>query len=95
MRKYELVNVKGRGPAVRNKIGRFEVSLWHWRKVYPAHNDGAEREMDVERASIRYSRFNQQDQSWEETSIWCSIDELRDLVQALDRLNLADRSGPE
>ena len=91
-----MVNMKGRGPFVRAKSGRFEVSIWHWKKLVPAEPGfvvtelGVEQEVDVERVSIHYSRWNKHSQSWQETTIWCNTDELRQLVQALDDLNLRD-----
>ncbi len=69
----------------------FQVSIWHWEKVVGARGGSrdfsAEREIGVHRASIRYSEWNKNSQTWQEQSIWCGIDDLRSLVQALDRLN--------
>jgi hypothetical protein len=91
MEKYKYVNAQGKGPVTKAKHGRFEVSVWHWRKIIPAPEKMrdlfAEREADVYRACIRHSRFNRGTQAWEESTIWCEIDALRDLVQAIDSLN--------
>ena len=90
MNETKLVNVKGKGPVKKSRFGRFEVSAWHWKKVIPPREEHrdlfSEREYNVHRASIRYSKWNRSTQEWAETTIWCSIDELRSLVQALDQL---------
>ena len=88
-----LVNVKGRGPVVGSKVGRFQVSAWQWKRVVPVKSESgfsAEREQDVHRACIRYAKWNVQTSEWDENSIWCNVDELRDLFQALDQLNMTD-----
>ena len=91
MTNKNFVNVQGKGPVTKAKQGRFEVSIWHWRKIIPAPEKlrdlFAERELDVHRACIRHSQFNRRTQAREESSIWCELDALRDLVQAIDGLN--------
>jgi len=91
--KCELVNMSktGKGPVAKSKVGRFEVSTWNWKRFVQARNDyEPDREIDVQRACVRYSRWNRITREWEETRIWCSVDELRSLVQALDGLNCTE-----
>ncbi len=92
--KYKLQNVHGKGPAARTKSGRFEVSIWQWKKIISPADDVksvfAEREVDVSRACIRFSQWNWETRTWEGKTIWCGIDDLRSLVQALDALNTKD-----
>ncbi len=87
-------NVNGKGPVTKTRTGKFQVSTWHWKKLISQPEETqdlfAEREIDVHRASIRYSQWNRGAQEWDETIIWCNIDDLRDLVQALDGLNFEE-----
>jgi hypothetical protein len=94
MKSTTLVNVQGKGPVTKTKFGRIEVSIWHWKRIIPPPDKQEdfvpEREAEVHRACIRHSQWNRRTQAWEESSIWCGIDELRDLAQALDALNLKE-----
>ena len=89
-----LKNIQGKGPVTKARSGRFEVSIWHWKKIIPQPDETkdlfAEREIDIERASIRYSRWNRGTRTWDESIIWCNIDDLRSLVQALDGVNFEE-----
>ncbi len=89
--KSQLVNVQGKGPIAKAKAGKFQVSIWHWKKIIPPPDEMkdlfAEREFDIYRACIRFSQWNRVTRSWNEQSIWCSIDDLRSLVQTIDELN--------
>ena len=92
--KYKLQNLHGKGPATRTKSGKFEVSIWHWRKIVSPSDDVkavfSEREIEVSRACIRFSQWNWDKGGWEAKTIWCSTDDLRSLVQALDSLNMKE-----
>ena len=94
MNETKLVNVQGKGPVTKARSGRFDIAIWHWKKIIPQPEETkdlfAEREIDIERASIRYSRWNRSTRTWDETVIWCDIDDLRSLVQAFDDLNLKE-----
>jgi len=91
MSKSKLVNTQGKGPVRKAKSDRFEVSTWRWTKIVPqpkaTEDFFPEREFTIERACIRYSQWNRGSQSWEESSIWCDLDDLRSLAHALDKLN--------
>ena len=82
MNKQKLINVNGRGPVVRKRQGRFEVSVWRWTKIIPPapgfQDLFCEREELVQRISIRYRQGQ---------AIWCSDGDLRDLARAIDELN--------
>jgi len=84
----KLINVQGKGPVTQTRSGRFEVSIWHWKKVVPAkeavRDFFPEREFDVHRACVQHSWLNRSTQTWEEDRIWCSIEDLRNLAEALD-----------
>ena len=94
MNENKLINVQGKGPVTKARSGRFEVSTWHWKKVIPPRDDVidlfAEREVDIHRACIRHSQWKRSTRTWDESTIWCSIDDLRSLVQALDDLNIEE-----
>ena len=89
--KAKWINIQEKDPVAKRKSGRFEICLWHWEKVIPQAESirdlFAECEVDVHRACIRHSQWNRITKTWEETAIWCEIDELRSLAQALDELN--------
>ena len=71
----------------KKQIGRFQVSIWKRRKVVPAKNDfGVEREVDIVRACVQYSRCNRSTKVWERKQIWCNPEELRKLALVLDEL---------
>ena len=94
MNKTTWINTQEKGPIMKSKIGRFEISIWKWVKHIQqpeAQKDlFAERQVEVERASVSYSKWNRVTSTWERQVVWCSIDELRDLVNALDGLNFRD-----
>lgn len=76
---------ENKGPLNRSKIGRFQVSLWKRDKfVPPRHGYDTGCTVTVRSACVQYSRWNRISRSWENQSIWCDWDELRDLVQALE-----------
>ena len=78
------------GPFSRARAGRFEVSLWQWTKIITARQDQRDikpdREYIVMRARVRFSRYNHYTQTWDEQVIWCNIEELEGLKQALEQL---------
>jgi hypothetical protein len=84
-------NTQQKGPVSKSKVGRFDVSVWRWVKAVPqpphAQDLLPERPAQRERARVRYSIWNAAAHTWYEQTIWCSVDQLRDLVQALDGLN--------
>lgn len=79
-----------KGPVMKTGSGHFQVSIWKRNRVVAAKHDfEAERELVVVRACVQYSRWNKVRREWQNQSIWFSVDELRDLAQALDKLNQA------
>ena len=74
------------GPYKKSRCGRFQVSLFRNTKIIPAKDEySIEREVTWERACLQYARLVQGE--WRRQQIWCSPDELRDLVNTLDGLN--------
>ena len=90
MSETKLINVKGKGPVSKGRSGRFEISIWHWKKVIPPQKEYqhlfAEREVDVQRVCIRHSKWSRGTREWKEAVIWCNIDDLRSLSDALEQL---------
>ena len=75
-------------PLVKKRLGRFQVSIWKRKKLFKARNDyDVEREIEITRACIQYSKYNKTTNTWNNQTIWCNPDELRNLVQVLDELN--------
>jgi len=52
-----------------------------------------EQWVDVERACIQYSTFNKVTGQWENQTIWCSLDDLRNLAAVVAQLNEEDDSS--
>lgn len=98
MNTNKLDNVCGKGPLLKTRSGKFNVAIWHWKKTISAKGSlqdfFAERQQNVYRASIRFSKWNCQTRTWHEQTIWCTIDDLRSLVQALDDLNSQESDEP-
>ena len=83
-----MMENKQNRPISQGRAGSFRIALWQCRRIRKARHDyDAEREIVFDRVSIRHSRFNRQSNSWENQTIWCSPDEVRDLYQALDAMN--------
>jgi len=53
-------------------------------------DDSAEKEKQVQRACIRFYGSSYSGQSMDSNCIWCNVDDLRNLAQALDRLNFKE-----
>ena len=82
-----MADEEKKGPESKTRAGRFQVSLWRTKRHMAARNNfEPEREIVSERACIQYSRLNHLTQSWERQQVWCNLDELRDLSQALDKI---------
>ncbi len=90
----ELINLYGKGPEVNMEVGRFSVSIWRWKKIglqrRGPDDDSAEKEKQVQRACIRFYGSSYSGQSMDSNCIWCNVDDLRNLAQALDRLNFKE-----
>ena len=76
------------GPVAKTHVGRFQVSIWKKKSIVKARNSfDFDREVERVRACIQYGRFNRVTKEWDNQSIWCNPDELRDLANVLDQLN--------
>ena len=83
---------KKKAPISKKRVGRFQISIWKRRKIVPGDESGfqPEREYDIVRACIQYSRYNKLRGEYDRQQIWCSPIEVRDLGQALDELGEDD-----
>ena len=94
MNSTNLMNAGGKGPAAKARSGRFEVSIWHWTKIIPARPEVRdffpERQIELQRACIRYSTWNKYRREWQQACIWCNAHDIRSLAQALDKLDSLD-----
>jgi hypothetical protein len=96
----EIQQVKdvGNTPLRKVRAGRFQISLWVFRKLLS--NGGThstiylEQWVDVERACIQYSTYNKATAQWENQAIWCSLDDVRHLAQVVEQLNGEEESSP-
>ena len=84
-----------KGPDTKVRHGRFQLSIWKQTKVIAPKDEQRgfvpERKVDVVRACIQYSR--KWNGSWQNQSIWCSPEELRDLQHAMDKLDESVNEG--
>ena len=77
-------------PIVRAKEGRFQVSLWRVPKLRANGSRDStaytERVEEVDRACIQRSVWDYRTQEFINKQIWCSAEEIRDLANAIERL---------
>ncbi|MBT4483460.1 MAG: hypothetical protein HOC71_07265 [Candidatus Latescibacteria bacterium] len=76
-------------PYRKSKSGRFQISLFKFEKVI-RNGDTIRSEVIVDniRVCVQYSKFNNRAGEWQRQQIWCTPEELRDLVDAIDNLTL-------
>ena len=88
-----------KNPLKKVRAGRFQISIWVFRRLLSSGDkDSAiylEKWVDVERACIQYSTYNKATGQWKNQCIWCSIDDLRSLAEAYDKLNDEDISSSD
>jgi hypothetical protein len=84
-------------PHCKRRVGRFQISTWRIPYLLSNGNPNStiyiEKQIDVDRVCIQYSRFNKATHRWVNQQIWCSPEDLRDLAEAVDRLNEEDGSS--
>ena len=80
-----------KGPSKKSRCGKFQISVWKKTRRIAARDDfDAEREIKIHRVCIQHSRFNNAEQKWANQRVWCSPDEILDLVRAIDDLDEVD-----
>ncbi len=85
------METKKNTPIIKERVGRFQISIWKRKRLIAAKNDfDAEREVETVRACIQYGRRILGTDEWVNQSIWCDCDELRNLARVLDQLNNTD-----
>ena len=78
-------------PLRKFKVGRFQISIWKFTQLLS--NGGkestsyVEQWVDIERACVQYSTYNKANGQWENQSIWCAADDLRNLASVVDKFN--------
>ena len=83
----------GNRPIMSRRLGKFQISSWSFKRLRAARDDfDAEREYEVIRACVQYSRYNRHTGEFERQQIWCDPHELRDLAALLD--GLSEEEGP-
>ncbi|MCG2661315.1 MAG: hypothetical protein L6437_13845 [Kiritimatiellae bacterium] len=85
-------------PISKKQTGRFQITVWKNHKIVPGDEHGfiPEREYDIVRTCIQYSKFNRLTRQYDRQQIWCNPMELRDLFQALGEpgQNSQSNGGP-
>jgi hypothetical protein len=77
----------GNKPITSRRLGKFQISSWCFNRIRKARNDfDAERQYEVIRTCVQYSRYNRRTGAFERQQIWCDPYELRDLAALLDGL---------
>ena len=72
-------------PIMSKRMGRFQVSTWAFKRLRKArHEFDCEREYEVVRACVQYSRYNRRTGEFERQRIWCDPMELRSLAAVLE-----------
>ncbi|MBT4484088.1 MAG: hypothetical protein HOC71_10485 [Candidatus Latescibacteria bacterium] len=79
-------------PYRKTKSGRFQISLFKFEKVI-RNGDTIRSEVRIDniRVCVQYSNYNNRAGEWHRQQIWCSPEELRDLVDAIDNLTLREK----
>ena len=74
-------------PYRKSKAGRFQISLFKFEKVI-RNGDTIRSEVIIDniRACVQYSKYNNYAGEWQRQQIWCTPEELRDIVDAIDKL---------
>ena len=80
-------------PYRKTKSGRFQISLFKFEKVI-RNGDTIRSEVIIDniRVCVQYSNYNNKAGEWQRQQIWCTPEELRDLVNAIDNLTLREES---
>jgi len=80
-------------PYRKSKTGRFQISLFKFEKVIK-NGDTIRSEVRIDniRACVQYSNYNNRAGEWQRQQIWCSPEELRDIVSAIDNLTLREEN---
>jgi hypothetical protein len=82
-------------PFMSRRLGRFQVSMWSFTRLRKARNDfDAEREYEVVRACVQYSRYNRRSCEFERQQIWCDPMELRSLAALLEGPDDEEKADP-
>ncbi len=83
---------KKNGPVKKKRMGRFQVTTWVRKRIVPGDESGfrPEREYEVVRACVQYSKFDRQTQQYIRQQIWCDPQELLDLGNLLDEFGQDD-----
>jgi hypothetical protein len=78
-------------PYKTRKSGRFQISLFKFEKVI-RNGDTIRSELIVDniRICVQHSYFNNNTGQWKRQQIWCSPEEIRDLMNAIDNLTLKE-----
>ena len=75
----------GNKPIMSKRLGKFQISSWCFKRIRHArHFFDAEREYEVIRTCVQYSRYNRHTGRFDRQQIWCDPYELRDLAGLLD-----------
>jgi len=80
---------EGKKPLRKVRSGKVSISIW---KSNIKRKDGST--VEGERACVQYSQQHRDTKEWLNQQIWLSVDELRDLVAALDELNVEGEKSP-
>ena len=80
-------------PYRKSKSGRFQISLFKFEKVI-RNGDTIRSEVIIDniRACVQYSKYNNKAGEWQRQQIWCSPEELRDIVDVIDKLTFREEN---
>ena len=80
-------------PYRKSRSGRYQISLFKFEKVI-RNGDSIRSEVRIDniRVCVQYSNYNNRAGEWQRQQIWCTPEELRDLVDAIDNLTLREEN---
>jgi hypothetical protein len=83
-------------PMRRERVGRFQMSIWKKRRVIEARDDfDVEREVETTKACIKRSTCRKTERGGKNRSLWASAEELRELARLVDQFSPDDEESPD
>jgi len=90
------MDTRRKGPMVKSRHGRFQVSVWRTNRLQPARSGrGPKKPTLTTRISVQHSTWDRFSRVWHNQTIWFGSDELTDLeaaMKGLDRCYVPDEA---
>lgn len=84
-------------PVKKARCGKISISVWRHKRLLPgdkASTGYVEQYVEFQRVCVQHSRKDRDTQEWRNQQIWLNVDELRDLANAMDKLDGEGDTSP-